>query len=112
MTYAIDTTQYPNRTDRQIPGRPRHVAFARAKGRAGPFSPFVEFHWVGGNFVNQANTKLLPERRIVNAGLVAAPDGRVKAGFEVKNLFDERAVDVRGFPLPGRFFFLTFEASF
>ncbi|MCB1153842.1 TonB-dependent receptor [bacterium] len=110
LTYAIDETEYPNRRDRQIPGRPRHDAFGRAEGHAGPFSPFVEYHYIGGNFVNQANTKLLDERHIWNAGLVANMGERYKLGVEVKNLADDRAVDVRGFPLPGRSVFSTLEA--
>ena len=112
LTYAIDTTEYPNRTDRQIPGRPRHKGFGRLEGNLGPFHPFVEYNYVGGNFITQANTKLLPERHIWNTGLVVEPRKRFKTGFEVKNIGDEHAVDVRGFPLPGRSFFLNFEANF
>jgi vitamin B12 transporter len=112
LTYAIDTTEYPNRTDRQIPGRPRHVAFGRLEGHLSYFHPFAEYHYVGGNFINQANTKLLDERSILNAGLVCRPSERYKMGFEVKNLADEQTLDVRGFPLPGRSFFTSFEAAF
>ncbi|HPQ70580.1 MAG TPA: TonB-dependent receptor [bacterium] len=112
LTYAIDTTDYPNRTDRQIPGRPRHKGFGRLEGHLSSFHPFVEYHYIGGNFITQANTKLLPERQIVNAGLVVEPGEGFKTGFEVKNVADEQAVDVRGFPLPGRSFFVNFEANF
>lgn len=112
LTYAIDTTEYPNRTDRQIPGRPRHKGFGRLEGHLWYVHPFVEYNYVGGNFITQANTKLLPERQIWNVGLVVEPDRRFKVGFEVKNIADEQTVDVRGFPLPGRSFFGTFEANF
>ncbi len=112
QTYALDTTEYANRRDRQIPGRPRYKGFGRAEGHWKYFTPFVEFNYVGGNFITQANTKLLPERKIWNVGLVTSPDEHFKAGMEVKNLADERAVDVRGFPLPGRTFFMTLDASF
>ncbi len=112
LTYAIDVTDYPNRTDRQIPGRPRHKGFGHLEGHLDIFHPFVEYNYVGGNFITQANTKLLPEREIWNAGLVACPGDHYKLGMEVKNLANENTMDVRGFPLPGRSFFMTFEASF
>ncbi|MCZ7582809.1 MAG: TonB-dependent receptor [Deltaproteobacteria bacterium] len=112
LTYAIDTTDDANRNGRQIPGRPRHTAFGRAEGHWRYFTPFVEHHYVGGNYVTAANTKLLPERRLWNAGLVTRPDDVFSVGFEIKNLSDEQAVDVRGFPLPGRAIFITAEAAF
>ncbi len=112
LTYALDMTEYPNRRERQIPGRPRHKGFGRAQGRWKIFSPFVELNYVGGNFITQANTKLLAERKIWNVGLVTQPDEHFKVGMEVKNFSDERAVDVRNFPLPGRSFFMNFDATF
>lgn len=112
LTYAIDETPGANRRGRQLPGRPRHVGFGRATGTAGIFSPFVEFNYVAGNYVTPANTKLLPERRLWNAGLVVSPDEHARIGWEMKNLADERVVDVRGFPLPGRSVYLTFDYSF
>jgi iron complex outermembrane receptor protein len=112
LTYAIDETDDPNRRGNQIPGRPRHVAFGRLEGRAGPVAPFVEFNYVGGNYVTAANTKLLPERKLWNAGLTISQDASVRLGLEVKNLTDEQVVDVRGFPLPGRAIYTTADCSF
>ena len=111
LTYAIDETDAPNRLDRQIPGRPRHVAFGRLEGAADIFRPFVEFYYVSGNFITAANTKLLPDRRLWNAGLVVAPSEDYRVSWEMKNVLDEQAVDVRGFPLPGRAVYLSFEAA-
>ena len=111
LTYAIDETQHANRQDRQIPGRPRHVAFGRLEGAADIFRPFVEYYYVSGNFITAANTKLLPDRRLWNAGLVIAPSADYRLSWEMKNVLDEQAVDVRGFPLPGRAVYLNFEAA-
>lgn len=112
LTYAIDTTEFPNRGDRQIPGRPRHVAFGRLETPVGIFCPFAEFNYVSGNFITAANTKLLDERRIWNMGLIIMPVGEQRLSLEMKNALDEELVDVRGFPLPGRAMYLTYEASF
>lgn len=112
LTYAIDTTNQRNREDRQIPGRPRHVGFGRLEGRVDIFQPFVEYHYVGGNYLTQANTKLLPERQIWNIGVVHHLKDTMRVGWEMKNLTDEQVVDVRGFPLPGRSLYLTWEAEF
>ncbi len=112
LTYALDETNFPNRFDRQIPGRPRHVAFGRIEGHAGPVAPFVEFNYVGGNFVTEADTKLLPDRKIWNAGLTVDTPTGGRFGLEVKNLTDAQVVDVRGFPLPGRAIYGTFVYAF
>ena len=112
FTDAIDETDDPNRKGKRIPGRPPHVGFARAEGHAGLVRPFVEYNYVGENYITQANTKVLAAREIWNAGVVfvVAPGRRI--GWEVKNLSDQRAVDVRGFPLPGRAFYLSLEYGF
>jgi len=112
LTYAIDTTGQRNRNDRQIPGRPRHVGFGRLDGRIDIFHPFVEYHYVGGNYLTQANTKLLPERELWNVGMIHHVKDTMRLGWEMKNLTDEQVVDVRGFPLPGRSLYLTWEAEF
>jgi iron complex outermembrane receptor protein len=112
LTYALDLSDSPNRSENQIPGRPRHVGFGRLEGRAGPAQPFVEFNYVGGNYITPANTKLLPERKLWNAGIIVDSGAGSRVGFEVKNLTDEQVVDVRGFPLPGRAFYGSFEVAF
>ncbi len=111
LTYAIDETETTNRTDRQIPGRPRHVAFGRLETAADIFRPFVEFYYVSGNFLTAANTKLLPDRRLWNGGLVIVPGDEYRLTWEMKNVLDEQAVDVRGFPLPGRAVYLSLEGA-
>jgi iron complex outermembrane receptor protein len=112
LTYALDETHAPNQFDMQIPGRPRHVAFGRVEGHFGPATPFVEFNYIGGNFVTEANTVLLPERKLWNMGVVFDPGGGARLGWEMKNVANEHAVDVRGFPLPGRAMYGTLGYSF
>jgi vitamin B12 transporter len=112
LTYAIDETDDAIRRGRQIPGRPRQVGYGRLEGHAGIVGPFVEFNHVGENYLTAAGTKTLAARDLWNAGAIfsVAPGSRL--GFEMKNLTDETAVDVRGFPLPGRAAYLTLEREF
>lgn len=112
LTYAIDKTDDENRADNQIPGIPRKKAFARLEGGPKMVRTFLEYHYIGPNYINQANTKLLNERHILNAGVVVAPSDTFTFGFESKNVLDDQAVDVRGFPLPGRSYFASFELTF
>jgi len=109
LTYAVDENAGD---DRQIPGRPRHTAAARLEARADIFAPFVEYDYADGNYLTAANTKMLDERHVLNAGLVILPTAQTRLGVEMKNVTDERIVDVRNFPLPGRAMYLTFERSF
>ena len=103
-TYAevLDRTDDPLARDRQVPGKPRNQVMVRGELTLGSVKPFAEYHFVGKNPVTRSNTKMLPARHLVHLGV----SWRLGEGvaFEVlcKNLTDERAVDVRGFPLPSR----------
>jgi outer membrane receptor protein involved in Fe transport len=110
LTYAIDETNEYNRQGNQVPGRPRHKAFLRLEGLIDDFlSPFFEYHYIGSNYVTVANTKLIDQRRLYNCGLLARLGDHFKLGAEIKNLADDRALDVRGFPLPGRSYNINLE---
>jgi outer membrane receptor protein involved in Fe transport len=112
ITYAIDQTGQPNRDGNQIPGRPRYQGFGRIEAGPTLIKLFSEYNYTGSNFVTAANTKLLDARHILNAGIVANPSDRVHFGFEIKNLLDDRALDIRGFPLPGRSVFGSIQVGF
>jgi iron complex outermembrane receptor protein len=112
LTYAIDRAGEPNRDGRQIPGRPRDKGFARLALRYAPLAVYGEYHYIGGNYVTRAGTKLLPARNVVNAGVVLSPTENFRLGVDVKNLLDDEVTDVRGFPLPGRSVFATVGGTF
>ena len=112
LTYAIDTTEGANRKDMQIPGRPRRQAYGRLEAGPALVKTFVEYNYVGPNFITRANTKLLDERHILNAGCVVHPSPDVAIGFEMKNVLDDPAVDLRGFPLPKRAVYASLEVGF
>jgi len=104
---VLDKTREETHRNRQIPGRPRNQVRLRLSGWIGRFRPFFEYHFVGRNPITRAGTKLLPVRNVINAGVA----WKLREGLELqltgKNLTDERAVDVRGFPLPSRAVYLS-----
>ncbi|MBZ0273032.1 TonB-dependent receptor [bacterium] len=102
VTYAIDDTDDPVSSGLQIPGRPRHLAGATLSVGPGAARVIGEFRYVGANYVNAAGTKIIPEREIWNIAFVLSPPDAVSLALEIKNLANELAQDVRGFPLPGR----------
>ncbi len=105
----------PNTYGKQVPGKPRHNFFTRIDNDRGPFRSFIEYRYLSGNFITLDNTKELDERNIVNIGAgmrmpwfgESSPLRGLELGFEVKNMGDDEVADVRGFPLPGRAYYIT-----
>ncbi len=112
---AIDTSGEPNRDGNQIPGQPRNIANIQAdfsyKIKGIGLGAWASYNYTEGNFVTWANTKKLPDRNIYNAGIKAGPYKHVSISAEVKNLTDEMAYDLRGFPLEGRTYYATISAA-
>ncbi len=113
---AIDTSGEPNRDGNQIPGQPRNIANIQVdfdyKVKGIGLGAWASYNYTEGNFVTWANTKKLPDRDIYNIGVKAGPYRHVSISAEIKNLTDEMAVDLRGFPLEGRTYYATVQAAF
>ncbi len=95
---------------KRLPGRPSHQGRARlewrAPGRAG-LRAGAELELIGDNLLDPYNLQRVAERRLAGASLSFAPfRSALRLTLEGKNLLDDRAVDVGGFPLPGRSVFL------
>jgi iron complex outermembrane receptor protein len=118
---------------KRLPRQPRHAAYARAD-----FATRVEdrlavvwtdIDWQSTTYLDRASLLAVPGRTLVGAGAKAEIGAGVLLGVEVRNLTDHRlvdrtldpaprpdlttvpmaAVDVAGFPLPGRAFYVTAE---
>jgi outer membrane cobalamin receptor len=95
---------------KRLPGRPSRQSRARlewrAHGRAG-LRAGAELEVIGDNLLDPYNLQRVAERRLAGASLSIAPfPAALRLTLEGKNLLDDRAVDVGGFPLPGRSVFL------
>ncbi|MCX8071938.1 MAG: TonB-dependent receptor [Candidatus Binatia bacterium] len=87
---------------KRLPGRPQHELYTRVGLSLGPVSPFFEFNYVSGNFLDQANYDAVPARTVHNLGLKCELPYGFRATLQLRNATDNQISDVAGFPLPGR----------
>jgi iron complex outermembrane receptor protein len=99
---------------KELPYRPRHKLTARVSGGPRWLTGRVEVAAQSAQFTNRTEEAVLPGRTFVHAGLSStfgrAPE--LTLSVELKNVFDARAEDLDGYPLPGRSAYLTLAASF
>ncbi len=95
---------------RQIPGRPKWDAFGglNYSDPSGDWGGHIQAYFSGGRYLTAANTRELDDDLSFNIGFDFALDDSYQFAFEVKNILDEDLMDVRGFPLPGRTFIISF----
>jgi outer membrane cobalamin receptor len=95
---------------KRLPGRPSRLSRVRLEWReAGHLGlrAGAELEVIGDNLLDPYNLQRVAERRLAGASLSIAPfPAALRLTLECKNLLDDRAVDVGGFPLPGRSVFL------
>ncbi len=101
-----DTGPIPYYNGNRLAGRPVHQASGRVEIKRASWTAGYELHYIGSNYLDQANMTLVPARTIHNALLELSLRG-VSFSFEGRNLGDDRISDVNGFPLPGRSFYAT-----
>jgi hypothetical protein len=87
-------------------------------GRLGPSlwpgRAFFETTIVADNFLDSANTEVVPSRALFNVGITVAPPllRGLALGIEVRNLTNDLTRDLLDFPLPGRAMFATVSWGF
>jgi outer membrane cobalamin receptor len=91
---------------KRLPGRPARQGTTRLEWRPGrPFGlhASAEVQTIGDNVLDPYNLQRVAARSLVGASLSVAPLRRpLRVTLEGRNLGDDRACDVGGFPLPGR----------
>ena len=91
---------------KRLPGRPTRQGTARLEWRPGrPFGlrAAAELQGIGDNVLDPYNLQSVPARTLVGASLSVTPLALpLRLTLEGRNLGDDRAADVGGFPLPGR----------
>ena len=96
---------------KRLPGRPSRQGTVRLEWRAERLLGLraaAELQTIGDNVLDPYNLQRVPARRLVGASLSAAPLApRLRVTLEGRNLGDDRACDVGGFPLPGRSLFVA-----
>jgi vitamin B12 transporter len=99
---------------KELPYRPRHKLSARVSGGPRWLTGRVEVAAQSSQFTNRTEEAVLPGRTFVHAGLSSTLGHSPELTFslELKNVFDARAEDLDGYPLPGRSAYLTLTAVF
>lgn len=107
LLLTADRSGRPNREGKKLPGRPTHTAGLRAWLKWKRLLAEADLYFVSSNYVNEANTKELSSRLLLDAGIGIDAGSGMKVMLQVKNLLDDQVNDVRGLPLPGISFFIT-----
>ncbi len=99
---------------RELPYRPRHKLAARAMGGPRWLTGRLELVAQSAHFLSRDGAMSLPGRAFVHAGLSSTWGSRTELTVtcEVKNLFDARAEDFVGYPLPSRGVYLSVTGAF
>ncbi|HUB07726.1 MAG TPA: TonB-dependent receptor, partial [Myxococcales bacterium] len=96
-----------------LPYRPPNHAHGRAVWQRGRYQASLEADWTTAQPLNDSGSLTLPGHFVVDAGaavrLWRKPE--IWLAGEVKNLTDDQALDVFGYPLPGTSFFLSLRSS-
>jgi iron complex outermembrane receptor protein len=107
-----DESPIPYYNGNLLAGRPLHQANIRVQIGRKRWSADYELHYIGSNFLDQANMKEVAAREIHSASLtLRSPEHGVSFTIEGYNLGNDQISDVSGFPLPGRSFFTSMKIS-
>ncbi len=91
----------------RLPGRAEFELFQRTEFAFSRYRIFHELNVLTGNYIDRSNLRSFDDRVLHNAGVVVSlcRDDQLSLSFEVKNLTDEDAEDIEGYPLPGRAYY-------
>ena len=107
-----DTGPIPYYNGKILAGRPEHEAFVSIALPLGAVSLKYELHYIGPNYIDRANMKRVPERKIHNISVaIGSTDKWGKFNLEMKNITDNQISDINAFPLPGRSVYATLTIS-
>jgi iron complex outermembrane receptor protein len=103
-----DTSDIPYYNGNLLPGRPTDDVMLVVAYRADRWKLTWEGHHIGANYLDRANLTDVPVRNLQNVILeLFTPVRGLSLAIEGRNITDDRASDVSGFPLPGRSFYTT-----
>jgi iron complex outermembrane receptor protein len=93
---------------RRLPQHPDAQGYARLDLTRGRLRGALDVQAIGDNMLDRANLQPVPARTLFGASLSFTPgSGALRLTVEGKNLGDDHAFDVGGFPLPGRALFAS-----
>jgi len=107
---ARDRGNAPGFYGRKIPLRPDRELDATLAVPWRMFSALVGLHDMDADYTDRSNRQPVPRRTLWNAALTVRPPGApFHVSLDVRNLTDQAAYDVAGYPLPGRTVFVSLD---
>jgi iron complex outermembrane receptor protein len=95
---------------RKLPLRPDRELHLDVGLRRGWVSLGGSLHDIDPNFTDRRNQTLIARRTLVSAAATLSPPQLpLRFSLDLKNLTDDRASDLGGYPLPGRMVYLTLD---
>ena len=105
---VIMTGDIPYYRGNALPSRPAHDVNASVACSWRSLRATYELHYVSANWLDRANFREAPARDLHSLAVtLRMPVDGVSLSVEGRNLTDEHATDVAGFPLPGRSVYST-----
>ncbi|MEE2659568.1 MAG: TonB-dependent receptor [Candidatus Latescibacterota bacterium] len=102
---AVNSTPGSHERGLDLPNSPRHVARLEFATAFSLFTARYELSAESRHFLDRANLRPAPRRRVHTASLAAALFGSVRLRVEARNLTGNQMADLWGYPLPGRSLF-------
>ncbi len=103
-----DTSDIPFYRGNQLPSRPQHDLNASLSWTLRALRATYELQYLGANYLDRANFREADARSLHSLiFVVRAPVDGLSLTVEGRNLTDQQAADVSGFPLPGRSVYST-----
>ncbi len=103
-----DTSSIPYYNGNRLVGRPVHASTFEIAWTGKRWTASYELHYIGSNYLDQANMTEVPSREIHGLSLhLGSLWHRLSLTLEGRNLGGNQLSDVNGFPLPGRSFYST-----
>jgi len=94
-----------------LPSRPAHQLFTRVALRFAGVALGYDYRFLGQNYLDRWNRDVVTRRDLHGVDL-SVQRRNLQVRIAVRNLTDDRARDVAGFPLPGRVFSLGSDVRF
>jgi outer membrane cobalamin receptor len=91
----------------ELPNAPRQALEARLNIEQGRHSAHYAFSRESRHYLDRANLRPVPRRLVHGLGGRIVLNTRTALNWEVRNLTDNQAADLWGYPLPGRALFLS-----
>jgi outer membrane cobalamin receptor len=110
-TRAIDTSGDPVRQGQPLVGQPSSNLYFKLRWHDDAMEIFADFERRGPSAITPSGSRFLGADESVNFGTGYTFGNGESLLFEIKNALGDDLTDVRGFPLPGRSYFLTWSGE-